>query len=73
MTLDWRTAEQQVYLIVIISEPSEVFDDSKRGLPVCDSGVHVMLLAILINAETLEGQVAPRTKLWLNRSWLEDW
>jgi hypothetical protein len=73
VALDWCTAEEQIYLIVVISESPQILNYSEAGLTIGDSGIHVMLFSMFIDAESLEGQITPRPELWLNWPWLEDW
>jgi hypothetical protein len=73
VALDWCTTEEQIYLIVIISKSPQILNDSETGLTIGDSGIHVMLFSMFIDAESLKGQITPRTELWLHWSWLEDW
>lgn len=55
--------------IDILTISSQILDGSQARLPVCHTRIHVMLLAMLINAETFEIDVSPRSELWLARSW----
>ena len=72
VTLHRSATQEQVNLVVIITEPLEVFDDSKGCLAVRHRGVQVVLLAVLVHTETLEGQVPARTKLRLDWTRVED-
>ena len=68
VTLYRRTREQKVNLVVVISKALEVLDTTQRSLAVCDSGIHVVLLAVLVDTETLKVDVSARTELWLDRT-----
>ena len=57
MALDGRAAQQEINLIITVPEAPQVFNASEGGLAVGDGGVHVMLLALLVDAESFEGQV----------------
>jgi hypothetical protein len=69
VTLNRGTTKKQVYLVVIIPKSPKILNNSETGLAVGDGGIHVMLLSVLVNAESFKGQVAPRTELWLHWSW----
>lgn len=53
MTLDWRTAEQQIDLVLIVSIPLEILNDSETALSIGDCCVVVVLLAVLVDREAL--------------------
>ena len=55
-----------------LTEPSQILYRPQAGLPVRDRGVQVMLLAVLVNAETFERQVPPRTIVILHGTGKED-
>lgn len=61
MALDRRAAEQEIGLVVIIPEPSEVLDAPERRLAIGDGGIEIVLLAVLVDAESLERQISPGT------------
>lgn len=63
------TAQHQVDLVVTVAESAEVFDDAKAALAVGDGGVHVMLLAVLVDAEALEVDHPAGAELRLHGSW----
>jgi hypothetical protein len=69
VTLNRGTAEKQVYLVVVITKSPEILNNSETSLAVGDGSIHIVLLPVLVNAKSFEGQVAPRTELWLNWSW----
>jgi hypothetical protein len=73
VTLDRCTAEEQIYLIVIISESPQILNYSETGLTIGDSGIHVMLFSMFIHTESLKGQITPRAELWFDWPGLEDW
>ena len=72
MTLDRDTAQHQIDLIVIIPIPLQVFNDPQTTLPVRHRGVHIVLLAVLVNTESLKVYHPAWTELWLYRTWHED-
>ena len=53
MPLNRNAAQHQIDLVVIVTITLQILDDSQAGLAVCNSGIHVVLLAILIDGETL--------------------
>ena len=54
MPFDGDAAQHQVDLVVGVAVALEVFDDAEAGLAVGDSGVHVVLLAVLVDGEAFE-------------------
>merc|ERR1712014_397370 len=68
MTLHRRAGEQEVDLIVIIPVASKVFNDAQAGLSVCNRGVEIVLLAVLVDAEAFKVNVSAGTELRLNRT-----
>jgi hypothetical protein len=72
MPLHRRTTKQQIDLIIIIAKASEIFNHSQRGLAIRDRGIHVVLLAVLVDAEALEGEVAAGAELGLDGTLVED-
>jgi hypothetical protein len=42
---------------------------TKCSLTVCNSDIHIVLLAVLIYGEAFEGEVSTRPIVWLNGSW----
>lgn len=72
MPLHRRTAQQQIDLIVIIAKAPQILNDPQGGLPIRHGGIHVVLLAVLVDAEALEGEVAAGSKLRFHGALLED-
>ena len=72
MALDRRAAQQQIDLVVIVAEAFQILDDPQRGLAVRDRGVHVVLFAVLVDGEALEGEHAPRAELGFHGAGEED-
>lgn len=68
MALDRNTAQHQVDLVVAVPKALQVLDDAQAGLAVRDRGVHVVLLAVLVDAEALKVDHAPRAELRLHGS-----
>lgn len=54
VALDGDAAEHQVDLVVGVAVAFQVLDDAQARLPVRDRRVHVVLLAVLVDAEALE-------------------
>lgn len=52
----------------MLTKSLQVLDAAKRSLPVCNSGIQVVLLSVLVHAETLEVDVSTRAELRLNRT-----
>lgn len=73
MTLDRRTAQQQIALIIIIPKSSQILNAPQGCLAVRDSGVEIMLLAVLVDAEALEVDVTARSELRFHGAGNEDW
>lgn len=63
MALHWRTTQQQVNLIIRVPVTPQVLDNTQAGLAVGDSCVEVVLLAMLVDREALEVDVAAWTEL----------
>lgn len=72
MALHRRTTEQQVNLVIIVAEASQVLDHPQGRLSVRHRGIHVMLLAVLVDAEAFEGEVATGPELRLHGARVED-
>ena len=49
-----------------LTEPSQILDTSQRRLPVRDGGVHIMLHALLIDAEAFKRQIPTRAVMRLH-------
>jgi len=49
MPFDRRTAEQHVYLVVVVPVSPQILNDAKGGLAVCDRGIEVVLLAVFVD------------------------
>ncbi len=67
MSLDRRATKQKVRLIIIIPKPPEVLNAPQRRLPIRHRRIKIMLFPLLINAETLKGQIPPRAIMRLHR------
>lgn len=72
MPLHRRTTQQQINLIIIISKPSQILNHPQRGLAVRHRRIHVVLFAVLVDAEALEGEVAAGAELGLDGALVED-
>ncbi len=72
MALHRRTTQQQIDLVVVVAEASQILNHPQRRLPIRHRGVHVMLLAVLVDAEAFEGEVATGAELRLHGALLED-
>lgn len=68
MTLDRDAAEHQVDLVVAVTEAAQVFDNTEAGLAIGNGGVHVVLLAVLVDAEALKVDHAAGAELRLHRA-----
>jgi len=73
MALDRNAAQHQIDLIVTVPIALEVLDDAKTRLAIRDRGIHVVLLALLINAETLKVNHSSGTELRLDRAGNVNW
>ena len=63
VTLHRRAGEQEVDLVVIVPVASKVLDDAQAGLSVCNRGVEIVLLAVLVDAEAFKVNVSAGTEL----------
>lgn len=72
MPLNRRTAQHQIGLIIIIAETSQVLNRPQTSLPIRHGGIEIVLLALLIHAETLEREIASRTIMRLDGTGKED-
>ena len=66
MSLHRSTRQQKIDLVVVVSIPPQVLNDSQAGLSISHCGVEVMLLSVFIDTEAFEVDVATRTELWLD-------
>lgn len=66
MALDRNTTQHEVDLVIAVAEALQVLDDTQAGLAVRDRGVHVVLLAVLVDAEALKVDHAPGAELRLH-------
>lgn len=66
VALDRRGAEQQVDLVIVVAVAAEVLDGPEAGLAVGDRRVEVVLLAVLVDREALEGEIPAWTEVWLH-------
>jgi hypothetical protein len=73
VALDGDAAEHQIDLVVIIAVPLQIFDDPEATLAVRDRGVHVVLFAVLVDAEALEVDHAAWGELRLHGARDVDW
>lgn len=62
VTLNWSTAKQEVYLVIVIPVTTQIFDNPKAALSVCYGRIHIMLLATLVNRESLARHVSHRAR-----------
>ena len=51
----------------------QILNTPQRRLPICDRGVKIVLLALMIDTEPLKSQISPWTKMRLHGPWQEDW
>lgn len=58
VALDWRTAQHEVDLVIVVAVPPQILDAPEGGLAVGDGGIHVVLFPVLVDAEALEGEIA---------------
>jgi hypothetical protein len=72
MPLHRRTTQQQIDLIIIVSKPPQILDHAQGGLAIRDGGIHVVLAAVFVDAEALEGEVAAGPELGLHGARQED-
>lgn len=72
MALDWRTTKQQIHLFIRIPKPTQVFNHPPTCLPVGNSSIQVMLLPIMIDAESFKGQISTGSKLGFDWTWYEN-
>lgn len=63
MSLDRRTTQQQINLIIIVAIAPQILDDPEGSLAVSHSGIQIMLFALLIDTETLEINVSSGTEI----------
>jgi hypothetical protein len=68
MALHRGTSEQEIGLIIVVAKPLDILNCSQAGLAESDACVHVVLLAMLINAEAFKVNVPARTELRFNRT-----
>jgi hypothetical protein len=54
MTFDRDARQHQVDLVVRVAVTLEILDHAQAGLAVCDGGIHVVLLAVLVDAEAFK-------------------
>jgi hypothetical protein len=72
MSLHRRTTQQQIDLIIVITEPPQILNDPQRRLPIRHRRVHVVLLPVLVDAKAFEGEVAAGAELGLDGALVED-
>ena len=63
MALNWRASQEKVDLIVIIPIPPEILDTTQACLPIRHSGIHVVLLSMLVDRESFEVYVTSWSEL----------
>jgi hypothetical protein len=73
MTLNWRTTEQEVRLMITVSKALEILNGVQAALAVCNGCVHEMLLAILIDTESFKVDVSTWAELRLHWTRNKDW
>ena len=54
MPLNRNTTQHQIDLIIIIAVPSQILNDSQTTLSVRNSGIHIVLFALFVDAEAFE-------------------
>lgn len=67
MALDRDATQHQIDLVVTVSEAAKVLDDAQARLAIRHRGVHVVLLAVLVDAETLKVDHPAGAELRLHR------
>lgn len=72
MPLDRRTAKQQINLVIVIAVTAQILNHSQTGFAVRNRRIQVVLLAGMVDAEALEGQVATGAELRLNGARMEN-
>lgn len=72
MPFDRDAAQHQVDLVVAVAVALEVLDNAQAGLAVGHGGVHVVLLAVLVDAEALKVDHPPGAELRLHGPWQVD-
>jgi len=53
MSFNWNAAQHEVNLVVGIAKSFKVFEDTQACLAVRHGGVHIVLLAVLVDGEPL--------------------
>ena len=66
MSLNRRAAQQQIRLVVIIPKTPQILNTAQRRLTIRHRSIKIVLFAILIDAEALERQIAPRPVMRLD-------
>lgn len=66
-------AREAMTIVDVLTISSEIFNSSQARLSIGHTGVHVMLFAMLIKAETFKVDISSRSKLWFARSRNVDW
>ena len=66
MSLHRSARQQKIDLVVVISIPPQVLNDSQAGLSISHCGVEIVLFSVFIDTETFEVDVATRTELRLD-------
>ncbi len=72
MPLHRRTTQQQIHLIVTVPKPAQILNDPQGRLPIRHRRIHEVLLPVLIDAKSLEGEVAAGAELGLHGALVED-
>lgn len=72
VALHGRTAEQQIDLVVAIPIAPKIFDDPETGLSICNRRIQIVLLAMFVNGESFESEIAAGSKLRLYGSGVKD-
>lgn len=73
MSLYRCTGQQQIDLIIVVSVPPQVLNDSQASLSIGHSGIEVMLLSLFVDGESFEVDVSSRTELGFDRTRDVNW
>lgn len=58
MALDWCAGQEEIDLVIVVAVSAEILDAAQDSLAVCDGDIHVVLLAMGVDGEALESEVA---------------
>ena len=68
MSLHRSARQQKIDLVVVVSIPPQVLNDSQTSLSIGDRSIEIVLFSVFIDTEAFEVDVATRTELWLDRA-----